>query len=155
MLQYTKILTEFKNVLLKQEGATWTNFLNARPQQFIFHYGIWMQAKDSRFLDHLTPSQNWACIYTHTQILIKMYRQNKALDKKILIYKLSKRTISLATDLHSGSTQDLQGNFHRRQETFTIITKMLPEGGHRNSIYNPCEERYLPRIGACLSLYLV
>lgn len=82
MLQHTKILTEFKNVLLKQEGATWKNILNARPQQFIFHYGIWMQAKDSRFLDHLTTSWNWACVYTLTQILIKIYRQNKALDKK-------------------------------------------------------------------------
>lgn len=36
MLQYMKILMEFKNVLLKQEGATWTSILNARPQKFNF-----------------------------------------------------------------------------------------------------------------------
>lgn len=61
----------------------------------------------------------------------------------------------LSADLHSGSIQNLQGNLHRRQKTFTIITKMLPVGGHHNSIYNPCEERYLPHIEACLSLYHV
>lgn len=54
-----------------------------------------METKDSRFLDHLTPSWNTAHIYTHTQILIKIYGHYKAQHKKNPNLQMHQRETSL------------------------------------------------------------
>ena len=131
----------------------------------------WLQIKEIKYFPLTLNSQaqkqkcvqNAKCEYSKyltLRIWVQTYIQfeKKFIDtikfhiKKILNLQISHWHV---LNLNSSSSQDLQGNFFWRQRSFTIITKMLPEGGHHNSIYNPCEERYLPHSEACHPLHLV